>query len=96
MVRRVPSQNGLFPDWPHRHVTRPVRARRSAPVAASLMRSASPAHDATEVTAGEVREVVARIIAAGHWHAVTQVAAPIVYSSLAGLRARQPVRAASA
>ena len=60
------------------------------------MRSASPADDATEVTAGQVREVVARIIAAGRLHEVTQVAAPILYSSLTGLRARQPVRAASA
>jgi hypothetical protein len=61
------------------------------------MRSASPADDATEVTAGQVREIVARIIAAGHWRDGDRVvAAPIVYSSLTGLRAREPVRAASA
>ena len=43
----------------------PGRASWTLPLDAVRL---GPADDATEVTAAQVREVVARIIEAGHWH----------------------------
>ena len=57
----------MIPGWPYSFVAalEPGRTSWTLPLDAVRL---GPADDATEVTAAQVREVVARIIAAGHWH----------------------------
>jgi DDE superfamily endonuclease len=56
----------MIPGWPYSFVValEPGRTSWVRPLDAVRL---GPADDATEVTAGQVREVVMRIIAAGHW-----------------------------
>jgi hypothetical protein len=56
----------LIPGWPYSLVAalEPGRTSWTLPLDAVRL---GPADDATEVTAAQVREVVTRIIAAGHW-----------------------------
>ena len=58
----------MIPGWPYSLVAalEPGRTSWTLPLDAVRL---GPADDATEVTAAQVREVVDRIIAAGHWHA---------------------------
>ena len=57
----------MIPGWPYSLVAalEPGRTSWTLPLDAVRL---GPADDATEVTAGQVRGVVTRIIAAGHWH----------------------------
>ena len=57
----------LIPGWPYSVVAalEPGRTSWTLPLDAVRL---GPADDATTVTAVQVREVVTRIIAAGHWH----------------------------
>ena len=57
----------LIPGWPYSVIAAlgPGRTSWTLPLDAVRL---GPADDATEVTAAQVREVVGRIIAAGHWH----------------------------
>ena len=57
----------MIPGWPYSLVAalEPGRTSWTLPLDAVRL---GPADDATAVTAGQVRDVVARIIAAGHWH----------------------------
>jgi DDE superfamily endonuclease len=57
----------LIPGWPYSLVAalEPGRTSWTLPLDAVRL---GPADDATEVTAAQVRQVVARIIEAGHWH----------------------------
>ena len=56
----------MIPGWPYSLVAalEPGRTSWTLPLDAVRL---GPADDATEVTAAQVREVVARLIAAGHW-----------------------------
>jgi hypothetical protein len=56
----------LIPGWPYSFVAalEPGRTSWTLPLDAVRL---GPADDATEVTAAQVRDVVTRIIAAGHW-----------------------------
>jgi DDE superfamily endonuclease len=58
----------MIPGWPYSLVAalEPGRTSWTLPLDAVRL---GPADDATEVTAAQVREVVERIIEAGHWHA---------------------------
>jgi hypothetical protein len=57
----------MIPGWPYSFVAalEPGRTSWTLPLDAVRL---GPADDATAVTAAQVREVVARITAAGHWH----------------------------
>jgi DDE superfamily endonuclease len=57
----------MIPGWPYSLVAAlgPGRTSWTLPLDAVRL---GPADDATEVTAAQVREVVARLVAAGHWH----------------------------
>ncbi len=57
----------LIPGWPYSVIAalEPGRTSWTLPLDAVRL---GPADDATAVTAAQVREVVGRIIAAGHWH----------------------------
>ena len=57
----------MIPGWPYSFVAalEPGRTSWTLPLDAVRL---GPADDATAVTAGQVREVVMRIIDAGHWH----------------------------
>jgi hypothetical protein len=57
----------MIPGWPYSFVAAlgPGRTSWTLPLDAVRL---GPADDATEVTAAQVRDVVERIIAAGHWH----------------------------
>jgi hypothetical protein len=57
----------MIPGWPYSFVAalEPGRTSWTLPLDAVRL---GPADDATAVTAGQVREVVMRIIGAGHWH----------------------------
>jgi hypothetical protein len=57
----------MIPGWPYSLVAalEPGRTSWTLPLDAVRL---GPADDATEVTAAQVREVVERIIEAGHWH----------------------------
>jgi hypothetical protein len=57
----------MIPGWPYSFVAalEPGRTSWTLPLDAVRL---GPADDATEVTAAQVREVVLRIIDAGHWH----------------------------
>ena len=57
----------MIPGWPYSLVAALEPGRTSWVLPLDAVRL-GPADDATEVTAGQVREVVTRIIAAGHWH----------------------------
>jgi hypothetical protein len=63
---RGKGQAQMIPGWPYSLVAalEPGRSSWTLPLDAVRL---GPADDATGVTAGQVREVVARIIAAGHW-----------------------------
>jgi len=56
----------MIPDWPYSWVValEPGRTSWTLPLDAVRL---GPADDATEATAAQVRDVVARLIAAGHW-----------------------------
>ena len=56
----------LIPGWPYSFIAalEPGRTSWTLPLDAVRL---GPADDATEVTAAQVRDVVARVIAAGHW-----------------------------
>ena len=56
----------MIPGWPYSFVValEPGRTSWTLPLDAVRL---GPADDATEVTAAQVRDVVARLIAAGHW-----------------------------
>ncbi len=56
----------MIPGWPYSFVValEPGRTSWTLPLDAVRL---GPADDATAVTAAQVREVVMRIIAAGHW-----------------------------
>ena len=56
----------MIPGWPYSFVAAlgPGRTSWTRPLDAVRL---GPADDATEVTAAQVRDVVARVIAAGHW-----------------------------
>jgi hypothetical protein len=56
----------MIPGWPYSFVValEPGRSSWALPLDAVRL---GPAGDATEVTAAQVRDVVARLIAAGHW-----------------------------
>ncbi len=57
----------MIPGWPYSFIAalEPGRTSWTLPLDAVRL---GPADDATAVTAAQVREVVLRIIAAGHWH----------------------------
>jgi hypothetical protein len=57
----------MIPGWPYSWVValEPGRASWTLPLDAVRL---GPADDATEVTAAQVRDVITRLIAAGHWH----------------------------
>src|SRR5271165_3459641 len=57
----------MIPGWPYSLVAALEPGRTSWVLPLDAVRL-GPADDATEVTAGQVRGVVTRIIAAGHWH----------------------------
>ena len=57
----------MIPGWPYSFVAALEPGRTSWTLLLDAVRL-GPADDATEVTARQVREVVARIIDAGHWH----------------------------
>ena len=57
----------MIPGWPYSLVAALEPGRTSWVLPLDAVRL-GPADDATEVTAGQVREVVTRIIAARHWH----------------------------
>ena len=56
----------MIPGWPYSFVAalEPGRTSWTLPLDAVRL---GPADDATEVTAAQIRDVVTRIIAAGHW-----------------------------
>ena len=56
----------MIPGWPYSVVAALERGRTSWTAVLDAVRL-GPADDLTEVTAAQVREVVARLIAAGHW-----------------------------
>jgi hypothetical protein len=57
----------MIPGWPYSVIAalEPGRTSWTLPLDAVRL---GPADDATEVTAAQVREVVGRLITAGHWH----------------------------
>ncbi|MGH7732478.1 MAG: NF041680 family putative transposase [Gemmatimonadales bacterium] len=57
----------MIPGWPYSLVVALEPGRTSWTLPLDAVRP-GPADDTTEVTAGQVREVVTRIIDAGHWH----------------------------
>jgi hypothetical protein len=57
----------MIPGWPYSVIAALEPGRTSWVLPLDAVRL-GPADDATEVTAGQVRDVVTRIIAAGHWH----------------------------
>jgi len=57
----------MIPGWPYSFVAALEPGRTSWTLLLDAVRL-GPADDATEVTARQVREVVARIIDSGHWH----------------------------
>jgi hypothetical protein len=57
----------MIPGWPYSFVAALGPGRTSWTLPLDAVRP-GPADDATEVTAAQVRDVVERIIAAGHWH----------------------------
>jgi hypothetical protein len=61
----------MIPDWPYSVIAalEPGRTSWTAVLDAVRLR---PGDDETEVTAGQVRDVVARLIEAGHWRRATR------------------------
>jgi DDE superfamily endonuclease len=57
----------MIPGWPYSFIValEPGRTSWTLPLDAVRL---GPADDATEVTAAQVRDVTARLVAAGHWH----------------------------
>ena len=58
----------MIPGWPYSFVAALETGRSSWTAVLDAIRL-GPADDATAVTAGQMREVVDRLIAAGHWSA---------------------------
>ncbi len=58
----------MIPGWPYSLVAALEPGRTSWTLPLDGVRL-GPADDVTEVTAAQVREVVARLTEAGHWHA---------------------------
>jgi hypothetical protein len=56
----------MIPGWPYSFVVALELGRTSWTLPLDAIRL-SPADDATEVTAAQIREVVTQIIGAGHW-----------------------------
>jgi DDE superfamily endonuclease len=57
----------MIPGWPYSWVAALEPGRASWTLPLDAVRP-GPADDATEVTAAQVRDVIGRLIAAGHWH----------------------------
>jgi hypothetical protein len=65
---RAKNQAQLIPGWPYSIVAALETGRTSWTAILDAVRL-GPADDATAVTAAQLRDVVGRIIDAGHWHA---------------------------
>ena len=65
---RGKGQAQMIPGWPYSFVAALEPGRTSWTAVLDAVRL-GPADDETEVTAGQVRQVVTRLIAAGHWRA---------------------------
>jgi hypothetical protein len=63
---RAKNQAQLIPGWPYSFVAALEPGRTSWTAVLDVVRL-GPADDATAVTAGQLRAVVGRLIAAGHW-----------------------------
>ena len=63
---RGKGQAQMIPGWPYSVVAALEPGRTSWTAVLDAIRL-GPGDDETEVTAGQVREVVARLVAAGHW-----------------------------
>ncbi|WP_283215142.1 NF041680 family putative transposase [Pseudofrankia sp. DC12] len=63
---RARSQSQLIPGWPYSFVAALEPGRTSWTAILDVVRL-GPADDATAVTAGQIRAVVGRLVAAGHW-----------------------------
>ncbi|WP_242419863.1 transposase, partial [Frankia sp. CpI1-P] len=64
---RAKNQSQLIPGWPYSFVAALEPGRTSWTAVLDAVRL-GPANDATAVTADQLRAVVGRLIAAGHWH----------------------------
>jgi hypothetical protein len=64
---RARNQSQLIPGWPYSFVAALETGRSSWTAVLDAVRL-GPADDATAVTADQLRSVVGRLIAAGHWH----------------------------
>ncbi|WP_264763085.1 NF041680 family putative transposase [Frankia gtarii] len=64
---RAKNQSQLIPGWPYSFVAALESGRTSWTAVPGAVRL-GPADDATVVTADQLRAVVGRLIAAGHWH----------------------------
>ncbi|HEY6797114.1 MAG TPA: NF041680 family putative transposase [Kineosporiaceae bacterium] len=64
---RAKGTSQLIPGWPYSVVAALAEGRTSWTMVLDAVRL-GPDDDATAVTAAQLREVVERIIAAGHWH----------------------------
>ena len=65
--RRGKSQAQMIPGWPYSVIAALEPGRTSWTAVLDAVRL-GPDDDETEVTAAQVREVITRLIAAGHWH----------------------------
>lgn len=67
---RGKDQHVMIPGWPYSFVTalEPGRSSWTAPLDAQRL---APGHDAATVTAGQLRQLVQRLITAGQWRTVT-------------------------
>ena len=63
---RAPGADQLIPGWPYSFIAALESGRTSWTAILDVVRL-GPEHDATAVTAEQVREVVGRLITAGHW-----------------------------
>ena len=64
---RGKGQAQMIPGWPYSVIAALEPGRTSWTAVLDAIRL-GPDDDETEVTAAQVREVVARLVAAGHWH----------------------------
>src|SRR5207244_12559416 len=64
---RAKGQAQMIPGWPYSVIAALEPGRTSWTAVLDAVRL-GPDDDETEVTAAQVREVVTRLIAAGHWH----------------------------
>jgi hypothetical protein len=64
---RGKGQAQMIPGWPYSVIAALEPGRTSWTAVLDAVRL-GPDDDETEVTAGQVREVITGLIAAGHWH----------------------------